>query len=192
MPRVSIDPDRLQDLAGPARPKSNAGRPNTYRGEYAPQAYKLCLLGATIQELADFFEINNSTVYQWMKYFPEFANAIRDGREVADAEVAHSLYKRATGMRIPAVKIISVAGPPGAGSTVEYHEYEEVLPPDVGAATKWLASRSRRWREKQEVELVGKNGGPITSATVTIDTNDPQEASKLYQQLMQGSTPQTK
>jgi len=184
MPRVSVDPSKLEALQAP--PRGRAGRPNTYRPEYATQAYKLCLLGATDSELADFFEINISTIYEWKKYFPQFADAIRDGKEVADSEVAHSLYKRAVGMKVPAVKIISVAGPAGCGSTVEYHEYEEVLPPDVGAATKWLASRSRRWRDKQEVELTGKNGQPLPSSTVTINTVDPQEASRIYQQLMRG------
>lgn len=183
MPRVAVDLSKLEDAT---KARYTRGRPNTYKGEYARQAYKMCLLGATIPELADFFDVNTSTIYDWMKYFADFATAIRDGREVADSEVAHSLYKRAVGMKIPAVKIISVAGPAGQGSSVEYHQYEEVLPPDVGAATKWLASRSARWRDKQAVEITGKNGGPIaTTAAVISTTTDPQEAAKLYQQLMQ-------
>jgi hypothetical protein len=31
------------------------GRPTKYKEEYNEQAYKLCLLGATDKELADFF-----------------------------------------------------------------------------------------------------------------------------------------
>lgn len=39
------------------RKATKKGRPSGYKPEYAEQARKLCLLGATDQEIADFFEV---------------------------------------------------------------------------------------------------------------------------------------
>lgn len=44
-----------------AAAKSKGGRPTRYKAEYAQQAYKLCLLGATDKELADFFHVSGQT-----------------------------------------------------------------------------------------------------------------------------------
>ncbi|SDY78195.1 hypothetical protein [Nitrosomonas sp. Nm33] len=42
--------------------KKPTGRPTSYRPEYAEQAYKLCLLGATDKQLAEFFNVVESTI----------------------------------------------------------------------------------------------------------------------------------
>ena len=39
-----------------------AGRPTLYREEYTEQALKLCRLGATDRELADFFDVHVDTI----------------------------------------------------------------------------------------------------------------------------------
>jgi hypothetical protein len=59
------------------------GRPSLYREEYAEQARKLCLLGATDQELADFFEIDVRTIYDWKRTKPDFSQAIMRGKILA-------------------------------------------------------------------------------------------------------------
>ena len=41
---------------------SDAGRPISYVARCAEQGYKLCLLGATDAELADFFGVASATV----------------------------------------------------------------------------------------------------------------------------------
>ncbi len=64
------------------------GRPILFRDEYVEWAYKLCLLGATDVELADFFEVSEDTIYRWKKVRPEFSEAVRRGKANADAEVA--------------------------------------------------------------------------------------------------------
>lgn len=71
------------------------GRPTKYEAEFAEQALKLSLLGATDEELADFFDVNVATLNRWKKSHPEFCASIKEGKRVADAEVAHSLYQRA-------------------------------------------------------------------------------------------------
>ena len=70
-------------------------RPTKYQEAYAEQARKLCLLGYTDAELADFFEVSESTINKWKLDYPKFSESIKKGKAVADAEVSDRLYQRA-------------------------------------------------------------------------------------------------
>jgi hypothetical protein len=76
-----------------------AGRPTLYREEYTEQALKLCRLGATDRELADFFDVSEQTINAWKDAHPEFLESLKDGKAKADAEVADKLFRRATATR---------------------------------------------------------------------------------------------
>jgi hypothetical protein len=124
------------------------GRPSLYREEYAEQARKLCLLGATDQELADFFEIDVRTVYDWKRTKPEFSQAIARGKILADAEVASKLFERACGYSHQATKLYRQED----GSVTEA-KYTIEYPPDTSAASLWLRNRRKQdWRERHEIE----------------------------------------
>lgn len=141
-------------------PVPGPGRKSLYREEYANQAFKLCLLGATDEELANFFNVVVKTIYNWKDEHPAFLQATIDGKEKADAEVAHSLYRSATGHEVTAEKIVKVKDE--QGERFEAMRYKQYVPADPSAAFKWLANRRRRdWSEKQQIELTGKDGGPI-------------------------------
>lgn len=132
-----------------------AGRPTDYRPEFNEQARKLCLLGATDKELANFFDVDERTINNWKTQFPEFLQSIKDGKEHADAYVASRLFARACGYEHKAVKILTVADGNNSGSHVEQVPYIEKYPPDTAAAIFWLKNRRPdQWREKQTVEVV--------------------------------------
>ena len=131
--------------------KSNAGRPSLFKPEYVDQARKLCELGATDREIAEFFEVTERTVYRWQHEFPEFCQALKVGKDVADDRVEKSLYRRAIGYTHDAVKIMQFQG-----SEVVI-PYEEHHAPDVTACIFWLKNRRRaEWRDKVEHEHTGK------------------------------------
>ena len=48
--------------------KKKRGRKSEYRIEYADQALKLCLLGATDKELAEFFSVSDQLVIAGIAY----------------------------------------------------------------------------------------------------------------------------
>jgi hypothetical protein len=130
------------------------GRPTLYEDEYAEQARKLCLLGATDKELADFFGVVEDTIYEWKLRHAEFSESITRGKIIADANVAERMYERARGYSHPAVKIFM---PAGADEPV-YAPYTEHYPPDTQAASLWLRNRQGgRWRDKQEVDHTVRN-----------------------------------
>ena len=55
--------------------KRPVGRPSKYKSEYAEQARKLCLLGATDTDMADFFDVDEATINRWKLDFPEFCES---------------------------------------------------------------------------------------------------------------------
>src|SRR5712691_8003426 len=138
------------------------GRPTIYRPELATLARKLALLGATDQEMADALGVDQGTLDRWKTRHKEFRIAIQLGKIRADAEIAESLYNRARGMSVPAVKIFR--GTPEGGPVIVPHQ--EYLPPDVGAAKLWLSRRQPElWREKQQIDISGTVAHQIAQMT---------------------------
>jgi hypothetical protein len=136
--------------------ESKAGRPTDYKPEYAEQAAKLCKLGATDIELADFFNVSARTIYRWQAAHEEFCQALKAGKQAADERVERSLFAKATGYTFDAVKIFQYEGAP-----VEV-PYREHVPPDTTAAIFWLKNRKPAdWRDKATTELTGPDGQPV-------------------------------
>lgn len=126
------------------------GRPTKYKTEYNEQAYKLCLLGHTDEELASFFEVDVSTINNWKIEHPDFFESIKKGKEIADANVAASLYRRANGYSHPDVDIKAVNGEIVETPVIKHY------PPDATSAIFWLKNRQpKKWRDKQVTELEG-------------------------------------
>ena len=159
-PRVTVN----EVVETPKR--SGAGRPTSWKPEYADLAYKFCLLGANDARLAEMFGVHVDTIYEWKKVVPEFSEALSRGKEVADAEIAHSLYHRAKGYSHPDDDIKALNGRIVITPTIKHY------PPDTGAATLWLKNRQPHiWRDKVENVHTGADGGPIEhSLKVTFVT----------------------
>ena len=127
---------------------SNAGRPTKYQESYNRQAEKLCLLGSTDKDMADFFEVDESTINRWKIEYPEFCESIKRGKISADANVASRLYKRAIGYEHDEDKIFNNNGEPLIVPTIKH------VQPDTTAAIFWLKNRQpARWRDKQELDV---------------------------------------
>jgi hypothetical protein len=137
------------------------GRPTKYDPSMCEHVRKYCLLGATDEQLAELLEVAVSTIYEWKIEYPEFSEAIKSGKEVADAKVAESLFHRATGYSHKAVKIFNDGGKP---LVVDYMEH---YPPDATSMIFWLSNRRKdQWRQKQEIS--GPDGAafmPVINVT---------------------------
>ena len=150
--------------------KLPSGRPSRYRTEYAQQAVKLCRLGATDKDLASFFEVDEATINRWKQSHPEFCESLKEGKAIADAEVADKLFRRATGYEHKAVKIVADAKT-GAEHQVEYVER---YAPDTTACIFWLKNRRPDlWRDKVEQMHTGPNGGAVQVASTVTFVNPP-------------------
>lgn len=72
------------------------GRPTKYDPAKLDDVKRLCLLGATDDEIAEFLGIHRATFYDWKNRHPDFVDAIWSGKQGADALVAESLFRSAT------------------------------------------------------------------------------------------------
>lgn len=115
------------------------GRSCGYDPAMDEQAYKLSLLGLTEAEMASFFDISRNTFHRWKAENPGFRDAVHSGKEIADAEVALALYKRAAGMTVKSEKAMKNK----QGDIVVTQTLTE-LPPDPKAAIHWLQVRRRQ------------------------------------------------
>lgn len=132
-----------------------AGAPTLYKEAYNEQARKLCLLGYTDKELADFFNVCEDTINNWKVDYPQFFVSIQKGKDIADGEVAQALYHRATGYSHPEDDIRTVSNF-GGGSEIVITPTIKHYPPDTAAAFIWLKNRrSKKWKDKQIVEHEG-------------------------------------
>lgn len=133
----------IKDLAQ----ESSLGRPTLYKKEYAKQAYKLCLLGLTDEELAKFFEVNVSTINEWKHKHAEFSESLKKGKAIADGNVAYALYQRAIGYEHADVHVAVINEKVVLTPLIKYY------PPDPTAIKFWLNNRQpEKWRLKVEVE----------------------------------------
>ena len=131
------------------------GRPTDYKEEFVEQVYKLCLLGATDIEIADFFDVCEDTINNWKKEHEEFFVSLKNGKLLADADIANSLYNRAKGYEHAEAKIFNDQGTPLVVDTIKHY------PPDTGACALWLKNRQpKKWRDKIEVD--NKISGELT------------------------------
>jgi len=132
--------------------KNRGGRPSSFKKEYIEQAYKLCLLGATDKEMADFFSIAESTLNKWKLEHKEFSESLKRGKKIADSNVADRLYNRALGYTHKETKVFA-----HEGIVTDTFDVDKHYPPDTTACIFWLKNRNpEKWRDKQEIDYTEK------------------------------------
>lgn len=148
---------RNRDEAGRFQPGHNLpgpGRPSNYDSSMNDQARKLALLGMTDAEVGKFFGVDERTINRWKDDHPGFCQSLNEGKVAADANVAESLYKRATGEFVEFQKAYKAEN-----GQVEVVTLKAWQPGDPGAAKLWLTNRQpAKWRDKQVIEGPGANG----------------------------------
>jgi hypothetical protein len=139
------------------------GRPSKYKPEFVEQAKKLCMLGATDIELADFFDVDVRTLYRWKNEHDDFCQALKTSKEVADERIERSLYERAAGYERDEVDVRVVSG------EIVKTQIRKFYPPDTTACIFWLKNRRPNdWRDKIEQSISGADGGPIVISRIEL------------------------
>lgn len=128
--------------------KAKAGQPTKYKKSYNEQAAKLCALGATDPQLADFFGVCDKTIDNWKTNHPEFLRALKESKAILDNKVVRSLFERAKGYSHPEEKVFCNNG------EITTHETTKHYPPESTAMIFWLKNRQpEKWRDRQEIDL---------------------------------------
>ena len=153
------------------------GRPTDYRNEFVEQARKLARLGATDREVAEFFDVAESTIYLWKHKHEEFSEALKIGKEFADNRVKQSLYRKAVGYSFDSEKLFCYEGEVIRAETVEH------VPPSDTAAIFWLKNRCpEEWRDRHEFDT--RVRGVLGSKQIS---DDPNLAAQEYAEIMKGA-----
>ncbi|WP_292992571.1 hypothetical protein [Nitrosomonas sp.] len=141
---INDEPDTIEETIEEAD-KNPGGRPTLYREEYNDQVHRLCVLGVTDEEIAKYFGVSKNTITNWKNEHPEFLASMEEGKMEADADVAMSTYKSATGKHYVEEEKIVV----GEG----VRNLRRQIPPDVAAQRMWLFNRRpKEWKNKVEVQ----------------------------------------
>ena len=126
------------------------GRPTAYRPEFEELAYNYCLLGATDEQLASFFNVCTTTIDTWKRDIPEFLGSLKRGKAFADAQMAASLYNKGIGYTRSEDKVFMYKG---CESVVPVDVY---YPADTTSIIFWLKNRQPElWRDRHDINHSG-------------------------------------
>lgn len=144
---------------------NGCGHPTDFDPRFVEQAYKLALLGLKLDEMATVFNVSDSTIDKWKIAHPEFAQAIKDGGLIADAEIVNVLRHKALG----GVKAEKIFYDPKIGEVVRA---QHLLAPDTLAAIYWLNNRQPHlWRQRQDITTDGQSFKAFADAMVESSKN---------------------
>lgn len=118
--------------------------------------------GLNDEQITDKLGISLSTFYDWQNKFPQFSEAIKDGKAPVDTEVENALLKSALGYYVTVRKPIKLKTKrqlTGKGTIeeehIEYAEEQVYIQPQVVAQLFWLKNRKpAQWREKPVPDVV--------------------------------------
>lgn len=129
------------------------GRPTKYKSEYCDKLIELCKQGLSRRALCAELEISSDTFYRWVNENEEFSCAYKIGEAVAS-----NFYEKAM-----------ISG--GLGKIKGFNCH----------ALMFLMKNRypKEFREKQDVELTGPEGGPIQTET-KLSEFSTQELIEMY------------
>ena len=157
-----------------SKKKSNAGRKGLYK-EWL-EADNLIRLegwarnGLTDEMIAHNIGITTTTLYDWKKKYPQFAEAVKRGKEVVDIMVENALLKSAMGYKYDEVVKERVFDYETETSiVVEVKRTTKEVAPNPTSLIFWLKNRKpETWRDKKNIDAAVEVKNPFEG----IDTAD--------------------
>ncbi|HJJ50719.1 MAG TPA: hypothetical protein O0X01_04260 [Methanocorpusculum sp.] len=140
---------------------------NAYTTKIQPRLEEIkqwCLDGHTDKEIYDALGISAETYYKHKREQPEFSDALKQTKEIADNQVQDSLWKRANGYDTTEEKVTY----DGDGCVIKREKTTKHIPPDPTSCIFWLKNRKpQEWRDKQEVE----HSGEVEQTVIILPAN---------------------
>ena len=140
---------------------------NAYTTKIQPRLEEIkqwCLDGHTDKEIYDALGISAETYYKHKREQPEFSDALKQTKEIADNQVQDSLWRRANGYDTTEEKVTY----DGDGCVIKREKTTKHIPPDPTSCIFWLKNRKpQEWRDKQEVE----HSGEVEQTVIILPAN---------------------
>lgn len=172
------------------KPKRNKTGPKPVYIGRLHEVYQLALLGATNQNLADFFKVGLSTIEYWIRNYDDFREAKEKGGMIADARVADSMYKRAVGYKYEEKEYKNVPIKNKKGQITGWKEVlvkrvEKEMPPDTKAGFKWLPARQRSlWSEAGYMHIRHTHDGQVKHLHADLEELDMDSLSEAAKEVL--------
>lgn len=120
-----------------------AGQPTKYKAEFCELLIEHMRQGLSFESFAGTAMVSRDSLYEWLKRHPEFSYAKKIGQDLGLKTLEQ------LGMALAAGKL-------------------------QGSNSAWIFIMKNRagWRDKQEIEHVGKDGGPISVTSLSDEELD--------------------
>ena len=102
--------------------------------------------GATIEEIAETFGVNKSTLYEYKKKYSEFSELFACGRKVIVYKIKNALLKKALGFEYEEESRITRKDKNGE-DVVSTETKKKYCPPSETAAAMLLRNYDKEWRD---------------------------------------------
>lgn len=104
--------------------------------------------GARDIDIAKKIGISKVTLYEWKKRFPEFAEALKKGKDEYDDEVEEALYNLTKGYYVEE-ETVKIEEDEEGNRTIVRKKTKRYITPSVTAIIYWLQNRrGDRWKTK--------------------------------------------
>jgi hypothetical protein len=125
-----------------------------YRPDFPDLVRKWCQehVGLTDHQLAKALGVSTASFYNYRNQYPEFDEAVIEGRRRTDALVEHALYKLCVGVVQEEVEEWTDA----EGNVYKRKQGKTKVPPDIRAIRYWLNNRSEHWNDRTEIQHTGE------------------------------------
>lgn len=142
---------------------SKGGRPTLFEKRHIEEGRKLALLRLTDAQIAKVWGVSERTIAGWKTAHPEFLQAIARAREIADGDIAASLYERAKGYSHPEVLVHVHQGKVIKTKVTKHY------PPDVQAISLFLRNRHPAlWRAQPDPTDGSDDAPPPTKVVFQV------------------------
>ena len=147
-----------------AQTKPTGGRPPKYNAKiHDPLARRLTMLGQTMTQMAEVFDVAESTIWDWKKKHAGFSEAVTCARAEADGRVAEAMFNSAIGGWIKESRTHVLKDKDG-NQFVHITKVDKWLEADVGAQKNWLNNRQPGlWKAAPEEKSGEEVLPPITA-----------------------------
>lgn len=124
--------------------------------------------GKTDKQIAEIIGISTVTLYDWKNKYPEFSNALKNGKEIIDRQVESMLLQKALGHATSEEILYSYDE---YGNATEERRIVKKPVADTAAITLWLKNRmSDKWTDRVD-------------HTLQIEEISPEERRKKIEEL---------
>lgn len=121
--------------------------------------------GAEINEIADKLGVSRTTVFKYQNDYPDFADALKKGKEIVDSEVENSLIKECIGYTYEETTTTTTAivdketGQITSLERIETRKFTKYARPSPTAIAYYLNNRlPSKWKNKVVVDAENDNG----------------------------------